>query len=107
MTGLNDAVSAFVTARASRPHWPEVPVALRPTSIPEGYHLQRAIHERLVEQGVWRIGYKIGSTSAVNQRPWGLTEPVYAGIFTDTRAETLAAALARPLLHPSLECEVA
>jgi len=107
MTALDDAVFAFCAARAFRPHWPEIPAAWRPTSIPEGYRLQRAIHERLADQGVRRVGYKIGSTAPVNQRPWGLTEPVYAGIFTDTRAETLTAALARPLLHPSLECEVA
>lgn len=107
ITALDDAVSAFVAARTSRPRWPEVPAAARPASICEGYRLQRAIHERLADQGVRRVGYKIGSTSPLNQSPWGLTEPVYAGIFTDTRAESLTAALARPLLHPSLECEVA
>lgn len=107
MSDLDDAVSAFVAARAARPHWPGVPPALRPTTITDGYRLQQAIHARLASQGIRRVGYKIGSTSPVNQRPWGLTEPVYAGIFTDTRSETLAAALARPLLHPSLECEVA
>jgi 2-keto-4-pentenoate hydratase len=104
---LDDAVSAFVAARGSRPHWPGVAPELRPATIAEGYHLQQAIHAHLAEQGIRRLGYKIGSTSPVNQRPWGLTEPVYAGIFTDTRADTLAAALARPMLQPSLECEVA
>jgi 2-keto-4-pentenoate hydratase len=107
MTQLDDAVSAFIAARAVRPHWPAVPTALRPTTLADGYHLQRMIHARLAAQGVQRLGYKIGSTSAVNRRPWGLQEPVYAGIFNDTRADTLAEALARPLLHPALECEVA
>jgi 2-keto-4-pentenoate hydratase len=107
MTQLDDATSAFVVARAARPHWPGVPMALRPTTIAEGYHLQRTVHTRLATQGIQRVGYKIGSTSPANQRPWGLDEPVYAGIFTDTRAETMTAALARPLLRPSLECEVA
>ena len=107
MIQLDDAVSAFVAARATRPHWPGVPIALRPTTIAEGYRLQRAIHTRLGAQGIQRVGYKVGSTSPANQRPWGLHEPVYAGIFTDTRTDGLAAALARPLLHPSLECEVA
>jgi 2-keto-4-pentenoate hydratase len=82
-------------------------MALRPTTLAEGYRLQQAIHARLANQDIRRIGYKIGSTSPVNQRPWGLREPVYAGIFTDTHSDTLAAALARPMLHPSLECEVA
>ncbi|HET6237908.1 MAG TPA: hypothetical protein VFE41_23580 [Acetobacteraceae bacterium] len=107
MTQLDDAVSAFVASRASRPHWPGVPIALRPTTIAEGYRLQQVIHARLATQDAQRMGYKIGSTSPANQRPWGLQEPVYAGIFTDTHAATLATALARPLLHPSLECEVA
>jgi 2-keto-4-pentenoate hydratase len=104
---LDDAASTFIAARASRPHWPGIPTDQRPTTIAEGYQLQQAIHAHLPTHGVRRVGYKIGSTSAANQRPWGLQEPVYAGIFTDTRADTLAAALARPLLHPSLECEVA
>ena len=107
MTQSNDAVAAFVAARALRPHWPGVPTALRPTTIADGYRLQRAIHAPLAVRGIQRVGYKIGSTSPANQRPWGLQEPVYAGIFTDTRSDTLNAALARPLLRPSLECEVA
>lgn len=107
MNQLDESVSAFIAARAARPHWPGVPTELRPTTIAEGYRLQQAIHVRLATQGVRRLGYKIGSTSPVNQRPWGLQEPVYAGIFTDTQSATLKAALARPLLHPSLECEVA
>jgi 2-keto-4-pentenoate hydratase len=107
MTESDDAVAAFVTARAARPHWPGVPMALRPTTLADGYLLQHAIHARLATQGTQRLGYKIGSTSAANQRPWGLREPVYAGIFSDTHARTLAEALVRPLLHPSLECEVA
>lgn len=107
MTQLDAAVPAFIAARAARPHWPGVPVELRPATLADGYALQQAIHTGLAAQGVRRLGYKIGSTSAANQRPWGLQEPVYAGIFTDTRAGTLGEALARPLLHPSLECEVA
>lgn len=107
MTQLDDAVSAFITARAARPHWPGVPMALRPTTLTDAYRLQRAIHAGLAARGIQRLGYKIGSTSPVNQRPWGLKEPVYAGIFSDTRAGSLAEAFARPFLHPSLECEVA
>lgn len=107
MNPLDEAITAFVAARAARPRWPGVPVALRPTTIAEGYHLQRAIHARLATRGIRRVGYKIGSTSQANRRPWGLTEPVYAGVFTDTRSDSLAKALERPLLHPSLECEVA
>jgi 2-keto-4-pentenoate hydratase len=104
---LDDAASAFVSARQSRPHWPGVLAELRPATLDEGYQVQQAIHAQLATHGVRRLGYKIGSTSAANQRPWGLLEPVYAGIFTDTHADTLAAALERPLLRPSLECEVA
>lgn len=107
MSSFDAAIAAFIAARASRPHWPDVPSPLRPTTLEQAYQLQQAIHARLATRGVRRLGYKIGSTSAANQRPWGLREPVYAGIFTDTRADSLAEALARPLLHPSLECEVA
>ncbi len=107
VNNIADAASAFITARASRPHWPGVATELCPATITEGYQVQQAIHARLAAHGVRRLGYKIGSTSPANQRPWGLQEPVYAGIFTDTQSDTLAAALARPLLQPSVECEVA
>lgn len=107
MNQLDEAAAAFAAARAGRPHWPGVATGLRPSTLAEGYRLQEAIHTRIATQGIRRLGYKIGSTSPLNQRPWGLTEPVYAGIFTDTRFATLAEALASPLLHPSLECEVA
>jgi len=107
MTNVEDAVAAFIDARAARPHWPGVPVHLRPETIAESYRLQRAIHARLATQGIARLGYKIGSSSAASQRPFGLDEPVYAGIFDDTGADTLADAFARPMVEPSLECEIA
>jgi 2-keto-4-pentenoate hydratase len=107
MTNLEDAVASFIDARTERPRWPGVPAHLRPATVADAYRLQQAIHRRLGAQGVARLGYKIGSSSAASQRPFGLDEPVYAGIFNDTRADTLAAALARPMLQPSLECEIA
>lgn len=107
MSTLDDTAAAFVAARTARPHWFGVDPALRPTTIEDGYRVQQRIHTRLAGEGIARLGYKIGSTSAANQRPWGLSEPIYAGIFTDTRSDTLAEALARRLLNPSLECEIA
>src|ERR1039458_9300135 len=107
MSNLEEAVASFVDARMGRPLWPGVPAHLRPATLADGYRLQHAIHARLATQGVARLGYKIGSSSAASQRPFGLREPVYAGIFDDTHADTLAAAFARPMVQPSLECEVA
>jgi 2-keto-4-pentenoate hydratase len=107
VNNVADSAAAFIKARAPRPDWPGVAAELCPATITEAYQVQQAIHARLATQGVRRLGYKIGSTSPANQRPWGLDEPVYAGIFTDTQSNSLATALARPLLHPSLECEVA
>jgi 2-keto-4-pentenoate hydratase len=107
MNNIEDAVTHFIDARKARPRWPGVPEQARPATIEDAYRLQQAIHARLAVQGIARLGYKVGSTSAANQRPFGLTEPVYAGIFDDTRADTLVAALARPMLEPSLECEIA
>jgi 2-keto-4-pentenoate hydratase len=107
MNNLEEAVTAFVDARAARPGWPGVPQQVRPANLDDAYRLQAAIHARLAAQGVTRLGYKIGSSSAAAQRPFGLHEPVYGGIFDDTRFDTLAAAFARPMLQPSLECEIA
>jgi 2-keto-4-pentenoate hydratase len=106
MSKLEDAVTAFVAARAMRPQWPGVPDDARPATIDAAYRLQQAIHARLAKQGIARLGYKIGSSSAASQRPFGLTEPVYGGICTDTHFDTLAAAFARPMRAPSLECEI-
>jgi 2-keto-4-pentenoate hydratase len=107
MSNVEHAVTSFIDARAARPHWPGVPTHLRPATITAAYRLQHAIHARLATQGIVRLGYKIGSSSAASQRPFGLEEPVYAGIFSDTCADTLTAALARPMVEPSLECEIA
>jgi 2-keto-4-pentenoate hydratase len=107
MSRLEECVSAFVEARSTRPLWTGVPEHLRPATIDDGYRLQQAIYHRLARQGVARAGYKIGSTSAAGQRLFGLKEPIYAGIFDSSRAGTLATALSRPLVEPSLECEIA
>jgi 2-keto-4-pentenoate hydratase len=107
MVRLEESVAAFVEARSSPPLWTGVPNSVRPATIEDGYRLQRAIHHRLGTRGVSRVGYKIGSTSVAGQRVFGLSEPIYAGIFKTSRADTLAAALARPLAEPSLECEIA
>ena len=87
--------------------WTPIAPALRPATIADGYRLQRLVHERLSASGNPRVGWKIGSTSAAGQRVFGLTEPVYAGLFASGRAVTLVDALARPLRAPSLECEIA
>jgi len=107
MVRLEESVSAFVEARSAPPRWSCVPKNLRPATVDDGYRLQRAIHQRLGMRGISRVGYKIGSTSAAGQRVFGLSEPIYAGIFNTSRTDTLAAALARPLAEPSLECEIA
>jgi 2-keto-4-pentenoate hydratase len=102
-----DSVQAFVNARAKRPSWAGIAEQFRPATIRDGYRLQQAIHAQLGAAGHPRVGYKIGSTSAAGQRTFGLAEPVYAGLFDSGRSPTLADALARPLVEPSLECEIA
>ena len=90
MITLEECVAAFVEARSARPVWPGVAERFRPATIANGYQLQRAVHQRLGSQGVKRVGYKVGSTSPAGQRLFGLSEPIYAGIFDSTRADDLA-----------------
>jgi 2-keto-4-pentenoate hydratase len=101
------SIHAFVHARTHRPAWPGIEQPLRPATIEDGYRLQAAIHQRLVDEGDKRVGWKVGSTSAAGQRGFGLKEPVYAGLFASDRSASLAAALSRKLTKPSLECEIA
>src|SRR5690606_14678325 len=65
------------------------------------------VHRRLSAEGNPPLGFKIGSTSPKTQRGLGLDEPIYAGMFADTRAADLRAGLSRPLRAPSIECEIA
>ena len=65
------------------------------------------VHDRVAATGDSRVGWKVGSTSAAGQRGFGLTEPVYAGLFASNRSLSLGDALSRPLTRPSLECEIA
>jgi 2-keto-4-pentenoate hydratase len=101
------ALESFIASRAARPAWRNVPLAQRPATIAEGYRLQGEIHEKLAEAGNHRLGYKVGATSKPGQANYGITEPVYAGMLADNAAASLAEALARPLMDPGLECEVA
>jgi 2-keto-4-pentenoate hydratase len=71
-----ESVQAFVQARGQRPEWPGIEERIRPTTIEAGYHLQAAVHARLVAAGDARVGWKAGSTSASGQRGFGLQEPV-------------------------------
>jgi 2-keto-4-pentenoate hydratase len=102
-----DAVDSFLRARAGRPAWIGVPPEHRPRSEAEGYHLQAAVHDRLVAAGARQVGYKVGSTSPSGQSALGLSEPIYAGIFDTTRRASLSDALSIGMVAPLVECEVA
>lgn len=103
----SEMVASFLHARSERPRWLPVPTPLRPRTIEQGYRVQRAVHDALEATGSRRVGYKVGATSRSGQRSFGLDEPVYAGIFAGSRADTLAAALSPELVSPSVECEIA
>lgn len=102
-----DDLDVFIRARSERPRWVPVPEDRRPASERAGYRLQHAIHDELARRGIRRAGYKVGCTSVEGQRGFGLDEPIYAGIFDASRANTLREALSTPLLAPMVECEIA
>lgn len=107
MSVAPEIIDGFVRARAQRPAWPGLAPELRPHDIEEGYRVQKAVYDRLAAEGVARVGYKVGATSAGGQRNFGITEPVYAGIFAISRLARLADALTAGYIAPSAECEVA
>ncbi|MEJ1975624.1 MAG: hypothetical protein WDN49_05570 [Acetobacteraceae bacterium] len=90
-----EQVEAFVRSRDGRPQWLAVPTDLRPATRADGYRLQRAVYKRLEQQGVRQVGYKIGCTAPESRNPFGLDEPIYAGIFEHTQSPTLQQALSR------------
>ncbi len=102
-----ESTQVFLAARGVRPGWPMIADDLRPATIEDGYRLQHAVHDRVAASGDVRVGWKVGSTSAAGQRGFGLSEPVYAGLFASNRSPSLGEALSRPLTRPSLECEIA
>jgi 2-keto-4-pentenoate hydratase len=103
----DDAVMRFAAARKLWPRWIDVPQAHRPLTIDAGYAVQAGVHAFLVGQGDRLVGYKVGSTSAIGQAALGLSEPIYAGLFESTRANSLREAITRPFAAPSIECEIA
>jgi 2-keto-4-pentenoate hydratase len=100
-------IESFLHSRADRPRWIPVPFELRPPTIEEGYGIQKAVHEAMARSGKRLVGYKVGSASKSSQQVYGITEPVYAGMFLHNQAPDLATALSAPLISPSLECEIA
>lgn len=100
-------VSAFIRCRSGRPGWAGVADEFRPSTETEGYRLQRDIYRALADLGRPLAGYKIGCTAPETQEPFGLGEPIYAGIFQDTQAPTLKDALSVPMVESHVECEIA
>jgi 2-keto-4-pentenoate hydratase len=107
VTVKTEDLAGLVAARSSRPGWHALSGEGRPKDQPEAYALQHVIHGALADAGIRRVGYKIGSTAVEGQRALGLSEPIYAGIYDATREPNLRAALALPLVAPSVECEIA
>jgi 2-keto-4-pentenoate hydratase len=97
------AIESYLLARSRRPSWTGVPDAHRPGTTDEGYRLQALVHHALGGP----IGYKVGSTSAAGQQAFGLSEPVYGGLFEENRTSSLREGLAGPRVEPSVECEIA
>ena len=104
---MNDGVAAFVAARAARPLPFAVPADARPQTAAEGYALQRRVHDAIVAGGRRRTGFKVACTTAATQAAMGTTGPAYGGMFDDTFAPSLDAALARCPTRFALECEIA
>lgn len=97
----------FIRSRTQRPNWGPIPAEMRPRDVAEGYRLQHRIHDALAQQGIRRVGYKIGCTAPELQHGYGLDEPIHAGIFAGTRFASLREAMAVPMLAPLVECEIA
>jgi 2-keto-4-pentenoate hydratase len=98
----------FLASRSARPRRFSVPLANRPSTMIDGYRIQREIYNDLAARGQERLaGYKIGCISSASQKSFQVEEPIYAGIFDSTQFPTLRAALSETLTEPSIECEIA
>jgi len=75
------AAKAIASARRSRAPLKALAKDTVPRDEAEGYLVQRALHDLLLEQVGSLVGYKIGCTSAVMQEYLDIPHPCGGGVF--------------------------
>lgn len=91
-----------------RPPIEELPAAMRPGTLDEGYAVQEAARPLIAARGRGAaVGWKIGSTSPPMQAALGIPFPCAGTLYAGTVHRGHAALDRRDYSKPGLECEVA
>ncbi|MFO1023980.1 MAG: hypothetical protein U1E70_02250 [Acetobacteraceae bacterium] len=102
--GLQAGVRRILGARSARQTLAGLPPAHRPANLPEAYRMQRALTEAWGDRVT---GWKVGATSPEVQALFGINEPVFGPIFTETVATSPAGLPEADFPHRLLESEFA
>ena len=103
---IRAAAERIASHRRARRPLGVLPETMRPRDIAEGYAVQAAVEELLVERGP-RVGYKIGCTTPVMRTRLGIDHPCYAGIPAGGRCADGARLSPSDYCRPGVECELA
>src|SRR6201997_5415210 len=101
------AAQIIATGRRNRVGLKELPADLAPKDEAEGYRVQRAVHDLLLQQTGSLVGYKIGCTSKVMQQYLDIPHPCGGGVFARGVHESGVRLRAADFVRVGVECEIA
>ncbi|MEC9345093.1 MAG: fumarylacetoacetate hydrolase family protein [Pseudomonadota bacterium] len=108
MKNAEAAAAALLAARTGHARMPALPEPMRPSTVDDGYAIQRAFRPLFAAgAGGPQIGWKIGCTNETAQRHIGVDEPFYGGIFQATTQLSPARVSAARHFMTVIEAEIA
>ena len=107
MDNVLGAAQVIATARRNRTALASLAVELAPKDEPEGYLIQRAVHDLLLPYAGAIVGYKIGCTSPVMQRYLDIPHPCGGGVFEKGVHDSGVSLKAADYVRVGVECEIA
>jgi 2-keto-4-pentenoate hydratase len=101
------AAQIIATSRRNRVGLKALPPDVAPKDEPEGYRVQRAVHDLMLPQTGSLVGYKIGCTSKVMQQYLDILHPCGGGVFARGVHESGVRLRAADFVRVGVECEIA
>jgi len=105
---INSAGARIAEGRRDRVIHAPLPAALRPGTVHQGYAVQAASHQALVEYGLGTVvAHKIGCTTPTMQEYMGIDHPCAGGVFDKQIYESPADLALSDYVRIGVECEIA
>ena len=101
------AAKKIAAARRSRAPLDSLPPDIAPRDEAEGYQVQRALHDLMLQKTGALVGYKIGCTSPVMQQYLGIPHPCGGGVFEKVVHDSGARLRHGDYVRVGVECEIA